>query len=740
MPRVFAEFAPTTFEPGPSPLLPDRLPRDGRGLPLGGGRELPPEGQTEKIELLSAALDLPVALAYGRHIAGGNVVFEQENPDGTVTLLLALGEGEWDGPERVWVNGLELDLADTTLFHFHPGLEGENGRETNPTARNQKICSFFPANFVPQLTFSRTAYAAFRLRRDPTSPGPEFDIRGIYRTARVRQFDTAGNQTAYAYSANPAWIALDLLLRRVLFPHGKPGEALPQSVKDRVDFQAFRNWADFCDTDLTINAQVVNRFECHVAFVDPTDLLRALEWVHFQGRAYLLERSGKLAPFADQPRGPLLAVEPGDLAADSLQFGRRSLRAAANHYLFRFRALDSGVACNDPRADFQPQLKEAADEDHQDQVGRVITAEVDLGNSTPERAERLAEYLKRRTLDLSATLALRLLPDTPGALDLLPGDLLEAPADLAYTGTRPYEILEISDEPDGSRQLFALEYSDSIFVETAGPQQQVVECPEAGGGFAPNATRLQNVLQNASFFRGGVAGQEGADRPRYWKEYSNAGGAPAVPGEFEHLLADDRVRLKTKTATTNKIGIRTLWKNLGRLFKPGQFVTVAVSLRHTGASGVYDKDVKLKLDSAAEDYLRPDGSKFDATIPAATLRTSFVIRHVIFELRPDQPVPDTLNVFLWSEATAAAPANEDLEVDFVTLTTGRLWQPYDPMAEIRDADVTWDGTAGLYSLPAHLTKEAAPAADSGGAGVSSGGLGSGGSDFGEGFLLPFQQS
>ena len=168
-------------------------------------RELPPDDQTEKIELLSAALDRPVVLAYGRHIVGGNVVFEHENPDGTVALLLALGEGEWDGPERVWVNGLELNLADTTQFHFHPGLEGENGRESTPSTRNQKICSFFPADFAPQLTFSRTAYAAFQLRRDPTAPGPEFDIRGIYRTARVRQFDLAGNQTAYAYSSNPAW-------------------------------------------------------------------------------------------------------------------------------------------------------------------------------------------------------------------------------------------------------------------------------------------------------------------------------------------------------------------------------------------------------------------------------------------------------------------------------------------------------------------------------------------------------
>jgi hypothetical protein len=703
--------------------------------PLGGGRQLPPAGQTEKLELLGAALDRPVVLAYGRHIVGGNVIFEQENADESITLFVALGEGEWDGPERIWVNGLEIDLTDTAAFHFHPGLDGQLGRETDPATRNQNACSFLPETFRPQLSFSRTAYAAFKLRREPTQPGPEFDIRGIYRTARLRQFDAAGTQTAYAYSSNPAWVALDLLLRRFLFPQGLVGEALPQAVKDRIDFAAFKDWADFCDADLAINGQVVNRFETHLAFVDSTDLLRALEWVLLQGRAYLLERNGKFAPVADEPRASLLTVGMDGLAIDSLQLGVRPLRTVANQYVFRFRALDSGVACNDPRADFQPQLKEVADEDHQDQVGRIVRAEVDLGNSTGERAERLAEYLKRRTLTLSATAGFRLLPDTPGALDLLPGDLLTAPADLNYATTRDYELLEITDEPDGSRQVLALEYSPSIFVDTAGPQQQVIECPDAGGGFAPNAARLANVLQNASFFRPGLIGQEGADRPLYWKEYSNSGVTPLVPTEVEHLVEDDRVQLKT--AATDKIGLRTLWKNLGRLFKPGQYVTAAISVRHAGSGGTYDREVKIKIDSDAEDYRRADGTVFDATLPAGTIGDTFVIRHVTLQLRSDQAVPDALNVFVWSEATAASPANHDLEIDFVTLTSGRLWQPYDPMAEIRDADVTWDSIAGLYALPAHLTKESAPAADSGGAGISTGGgVGSDGGDFGGGRIGP----
>ena len=719
--------------------LGDVHPERSRGTPFPVGprpvRELPPAGQTEKIELLAAALDRPVVLAYGRHIVGGNVIYQQKSEiDSSEVLFTGFGEGPWDGAEVVWVNGLAIDTTDTARYHFHPGTEGELGVETDPATPNQKICSFYPSAFVPQLTFSRTAYASYQLQQEPTQPGPDFDVRGIYRTLQVRQFDNTGAQTALVYDFNPAWVALDLLLRRFLFRHSKVGVEPPTSVKNRLDFPAWKDWADFCAADLTINGQIVNRFEAHTAFVDRTDLLRALEWTLLLGRAFFVERNGQIAPRIDEARASALTVGRGEIAAESLQLSRRALRSLPNRFVFRYRALDSGTDCGDTRQDFQAQRKEVADEDHQDQIGRTVRVEADLGNSTAERAERLAEYTKRRAF-LTAEAGCNLLADTPGVVDLEPGDVLTLPADLDYETTRECEILNVRDELNGSLTIEAQEYNASVFVDTAGVQQQNLDCPSPGGGIAENATQMRNVLGNGSFFRAGTAGQEGTDRPRYWLEYSNAAGSPAVPADVEHLLADDRVKLKTKTSTVDKIGVRTLWKNLGRLFKPGQIVVLAVSLRHTGSSGTYDKAVKLKLDSDAEDYARADSSKFDATIPASTIGNTFVVRHVVFTLRADQAVPDALNAFVWSEATNAAKSNEDLEIDFVTLASGRLWQPYDPLDEVRDADVTWDAGTGLYDLPAHLVKEAAPSSDSGGAGGSSGGgSGSGGDDYEDGRL------
>jgi len=788
--------------------------RELRRQPFGDGgfgdffppeRLLPPGAQTQKLELLTSALNRPVPLAYGRHIVGGNVLFQQEEADGLVRLFIALGEGEWDGIERLWVNGAEFDHTDTDFCHFHPGAEGELALETDPAARNQKVCSFFPSGFTPPLTFSRTAYLALKLRREPTQPGPEFHVLGIYRTLRVRDFDATGF-TGYGYSVNPARIALDLLLRRFLFPHSKANETPPSSVTDRIDFAAWNDWKNFCDADLTINGDTINRFDASPAFVDATDLLRALEWLLLLGRGYLLERNGQFAPFADEPRSSVLAASRDTVAAGSLQLSQRPLRNSPNRFTLRYRALDSGRGLgtitssgatvtgsgtlftqffqggqslqlldgpqagesrpidaivsdtelkiasafsadqsaarkySNPSLDFMVSERVVEDEDRQDEVGRSIEAAADLGNVAHQQAERLAEYLSRRSLRLSNQLRCRLLPApaTGGsALDLLPGDVIEGPADLNFENSNfKYEILEISDEPDGSRELLALEYDESVFTDAASPPLSIWWSPFPGGGINPNAPQMPNVLQNGSFFRSGVAGQEGTTRPKHWQGYSNTGaGPPAWPTDLEHDLSNDKVKLKTSTSSVDKIGVRTLWSNLGKVFKPGQRVGVAVSLRHTGGPGRYDKQVKLKLDSDAEDYNRPDGSDYVTTIKAGLIPNFHIVRFGYFTLRADQAVPDALNVFLWSEATAASPSNFDLEVDYLTFWSGRVPPAFEPRDEIPDADITWNSGAGLYNLPAYLTKEGDPPSGdpgggggAGGGGADSGGDGGGGHD------------
>ncbi len=84
-----------------------------------------PQITTELLDRLTAQLNKPVALAYGRHLVAGNIVLRDDDTTNNVTILMvALGEGEWDSVEELRLNGLVLDAS---KFHFHPGKDGETG-------------------------------------------------------------------------------------------------------------------------------------------------------------------------------------------------------------------------------------------------------------------------------------------------------------------------------------------------------------------------------------------------------------------------------------------------------------------------------------------------------------------------------------------------------------------------------------------------------------------------------------
>jgi len=175
-----------------------------------------------------------------------------------------------------------------------------------------------------------------------------------------------------------------------------------------------------------------------------------------------------------------------------------------------------------------------------------------------------------------------------------------------------------------------------------------------------------------------------------------------------------------------RIGARTVINLLGRFLKPGQPVTLAIALRHTGADAgvLYDKDIKAKIDNDAETYDDPDGADYSLTVPAEAFSNTFEVFFKTFILRDDQAVPDDLNVFFWSEATNAAKSNVDYEVDWVTLTPGRAWMHYDPQAVTYS--LTWNAGLGLYDIDqgaASGFKESAPSSDTGGAGEAAGGAG-----------------
>ncbi len=190
---------------------------------------------TELLDRLTAQQNIPLALAYGRHLVAGNVILRDDDTTLDITtLFVALGEGEWDNVEELRLNGLVLD---SSKFHFHPGKDGEVG--TGGVPGDQKIDLWLPTG-IQGLTFSRTAYVVIRSDADIEAPTSDFFVLGKYRTRKVRTYDANGVETGFRYSANPVWHVLDLLRLR--------------DPTTRINFAMFAAEAVVCDELITVDS------------------------------------------------------------------------------------------------------------------------------------------------------------------------------------------------------------------------------------------------------------------------------------------------------------------------------------------------------------------------------------------------------------------------------------------------------------------------------------------------------
>ena len=90
-----------------------------------------PTPNTLNTDILRASLGKPIVLAYGRHVVGGNVILKDETDANQTIVFLALGEGEWDALEELWVNGAPWDITSPENIQFHKGRTGEKSSHVN---------------------------------------------------------------------------------------------------------------------------------------------------------------------------------------------------------------------------------------------------------------------------------------------------------------------------------------------------------------------------------------------------------------------------------------------------------------------------------------------------------------------------------------------------------------------------------------------------------------------------------
>src|SRR5579864_7987135 len=295
----------------------------------------------------NAQLGIPLPLGYGYcRVRGDNILLNQLASKNRVAFYI-LGQGPWDGIERLWINKKLVNIADTTLVHFHPGVDGTLGSGLTPTSTggDQLVDAFFsniPANFQP-LTFSRAAYLAVNVPPDPGAPDANLDIEGDYRTSKVRVFDSSGNQTAYQFSTNGAWQVLDLILRTILNPEwtiagaSASGGDLSAAQKARIDWPSVVSAAQACDFIIP-NGQ--KRFESSVMFVQQMKLQQALSQLLTMSQLYTAEEDGRIFILPDQPRGSTFVLSSDHVLPGTVSFDEVDIRGLQNRLFGSFNDLN----------------------------------------------------------------------------------------------------------------------------------------------------------------------------------------------------------------------------------------------------------------------------------------------------------------------------------------------------------------------------------------------------------------
>lgn len=303
------------------------------------------------IQLGQALSGAALPLAYGPVRARGNQIINTQLADNSRVAFYILGEGVWDGIDRLWINAKLVNIADTTLVHFHNGFDGTLGAGLAPSSNGgdqlvDNFWSLLPSNLQPA-TFSRKAYLVVHVQPDPKAPSSTLDVIGDYRTMRVRTFDASGNQTGFVYSTNPAWMILDIKLRQLANREWTSAGALAGDLtaaqKARFDWTAWADSAAWCDTVLANGAK---RFECGLAFANTAGMQQALDQLCTLSQTYLIDEWGQIGLWPDEPRVSTFVMSSDHITPGSLQPLKTQLRSATNRFIGTFNDLNAQNSCN----------------------------------------------------------------------------------------------------------------------------------------------------------------------------------------------------------------------------------------------------------------------------------------------------------------------------------------------------------------------------------------------------------
>lgn len=324
-----------------------------------------PNASTTQTSSASQTTGTPIPLCYGYQWVTGKRAeyYMTQNTNNEYTDywrcgIWLLGHGEWDGCNELWINDVltwQSENDDPSQFHFHRGSDATIGSGLTPSSQgpDQGVDSFFPV-FPPAinaLNYNRIAYySIFRKQAienqtndnqgDPTQ-WTDINPIGLWRALRVRLFDHQGNTTGYAFSTNPAWHFVDVLLRRKIMPEWNidltngPTD-LPTAVRGRFDWGTIYQAAQYFD-EILANGR--RRFTGNYAFAQQTTLQAVLEQILLCCRSFTSEYAGKISLNPDMPRSSVFTFSRKHILPGSWEASDQTLHTTANRFIANFRDL-----------------------------------------------------------------------------------------------------------------------------------------------------------------------------------------------------------------------------------------------------------------------------------------------------------------------------------------------------------------------------------------------------------------
>ena len=183
-------------------------------------------------------------VAYGRHVLNGFLaksIVTGSSSSFQITVQQILGRDEWDAIESVYWNNLSIPASDW-VAHLGKLTTGNDDPD-------QGVDTVFDTDVPHNLTPWLRAVLPTNVGEFDTKGSPPTGLQAYARTKKINDYDDEGNVIGYGYSANPARIVADLILRQ--------GRRSP----DLIDWPAWVAWRDFCDVLETADYTTLTDFD-----------------------------------------------------------------------------------------------------------------------------------------------------------------------------------------------------------------------------------------------------------------------------------------------------------------------------------------------------------------------------------------------------------------------------------------------------------------------------------------------